>query len=62
MEGVDRGGGPDGKAEAGDALRAEFFEGFVGVGFGVTGFVAFIVREAVGEDEQQAVGGTHFGL
>ena len=41
---------------------AQLFEGFVGVGFGVAGFVAVVVGEAVGEDDQQAVGGAGFGL
>ena len=62
VEGVGRGGGADGEAEAGDAVGAEFFEGPVGVGFGVAGFVAVVVGEAVGEDEEEPVGGAGFGL
>ena len=43
VEGVRGGGGADGEAEAGDVVAAEFFEGAVGVGFGVAGFVALVV-------------------
>src|SRR5262249_25557223 len=35
---------------------------FVGVGVGVPALVAIVIGEAVGEDEQQAVGGAGFGL
>ena len=62
FEGVGGGGGADGKTEAGNAVGAELFEGFVGVGFRVAGFVAVVVGEAVREDEQQAVRGAGFGL
>src|SRR4029453_4700873 len=62
VEGVGGGGGADGKTEAGDAVGAELFEGFVGVGFSVARFVAVVVGEAVREDDQKAVGGAGFGL
>src|SRR5262249_5674794 len=62
MEGISGGGRTDGKAQAGDALAAELFESFVSVGFGIAGFVAMVIGEAVGEDEQQAIGGAGFGL
>ena len=62
VEGIGGGGRTDGKAQAGDALAAELFESFVGVGLGVAGFVAMVIGETVGEDEQQTVGGAGFGL
>jgi len=62
VEGIGGGGGTDGKAQAGDALAAELFERFVRVRFGVAGLVAIVIGKAVGEDEQQAVGGAGFGL
>jgi hypothetical protein len=52
MEGLGRGGGTDRKAKAGNTVGAKLLEGSVGVGFGVTRFIAVIVvGNAVGEDE-----------
>ena len=48
-------GGADGKAQAGNAIRAELFEGLIGVGFRVTAFVAIVVRETIRKDDQQPV-------
>ena len=33
----------------------------MGVGFGVAGFVAVVVGEAVGEDEEEPIGGAGLG-
>ena len=55
FERVGGGGGADGKAQAGNAIRAELFKGLVGVGFRVTTFVAIVVRETVREDDQQPI-------
>ncbi len=55
-------GGADGKAQAGNAIRAELFEGLVGVGFRVTAFVAIVVRETIRKDDQQPVRCAGLGL
>src|SRR5262249_9475832 len=61
-KGLGRSGGTDRKAEAGDTVGAELLEGLVRVGLRVAGFVAVVVRKAVGENEQEAVGRAGFGL
>ena len=62
VECIGGGGGADGKAKAGNAVRAELLEGLAGVGFRVAAFVAVVVGKAVREDDQQPIRRAGLGL
>ena len=62
FERIGSSGGAEGKAKAGNAVRAELFEGLVGVGFRVTTFVAIVIRKAIGKDDQEPIRCASLGL
>ena len=56
------GSGADGKAEAGNAVGAELFEGLVGVGFRVAAFIADVVWKTIRKDDKQPIRGAGLGF
>ena len=55
FERVPRRASTEAKTKGGNALRTQLSEGLRGIGFRVPPFVAVVVREAVGKDDQQSV-------